>query len=153
MPPASLFAWRGRRSHAALVAVLATSTLLACDALTGLFEPNWEVAEANGKEGAFHFVMDSYARIGYPEHVRIERVESRTIKKPGGATEVQKRTRKVRVIMARCESKSICDAIPHSEDTRDVVVTGKMLGGTRLYVTAVVDESEELKDSIVIQAQ
>ena len=129
-------------------------TLLACDAFTGLFEPQWQVTETNGEDGAFHFVMNEYdMRIGYPEHVRIERIETRTIKKPGGAVEVQKRERKVRVVMARCESKSICDAIPHSDDTREVVVTPKIFGETRLMVTAVVDETDEMKDSIKVHVQ
>jgi len=141
------------RGLAVLTLALA-GTLLSCDAFTGLFEPQWEPAETNGTEGAFHFVMNAFdLRIGYPEHVRVERIETRTIKKPGGATELQKRERKVRVVMARCESKSICDAIPHSEDTREVVVTPKIYGVTTLYVTAVVDENEELKDSIKVRVQ
>ncbi len=139
------------RAGVLLIAALATP-LLSCDALSGLIEPRWEVAEANGTEGAFHFVMNAFdLRINYPEHIRIERIEKRTIKKPGGATETQTRERKVRVVMARCESKSICDALPHSSDTREVVVTPKMMGETKLYVTAVVDETEELKDAIKVR--
>jgi hypothetical protein len=130
------------------------AVLLSCDAITSLFEPEWQVVEANGHEGAFHFVMNAFdLRIGYPEHVRIERIESRTIKKSGGAVEEQKRERKVRVVMARCESRSICDAEPHSEDTREIVVTPKIFGKTRLYVTAVVDDTEEFKDSIDVHVQ
>ena len=136
-----------------LIAALA-GPLLSCDAITGLFEPQWQVVETNGDKGAFHFVMNAFdLHIGYPEHVRIERIESRTIKKPGGAVEEQKRERKVRVILARCESKSICDAIPHSEDTREVVVTPKMFGETRLFVDAVVDETDEFKDTINVRVQ
>jgi hypothetical protein len=137
-----------------LVLAALCGPLLACDAFTGIFEPQWKVAEANGDNGAFHFVMNAFdLRIGYPEHVRIERIETRTIHKSGGTDEEQKRERKVRVVMARCESKSICDAIPHSDDTREVVVTPKIFGGTRLYVTAVVDENEEFKDSIGVRVQ
>jgi len=137
---------------ATVLSCLVCLPLLSCDALSGLLEPQWQVTETNGTEGAFHFVMNAYdMRIGYPEHVRIERVEKRTIKKSGGATDEQKRVRKVRVVMARCESKSICDAIPHSSDTREIVVTPKMMGETTLYVTAVVDETEELKDAIKVR--
>jgi hypothetical protein len=133
------------------IAVLA-ATLLSCDSVSGLFEPRWEVAETNGTEGAFHFVMNAFdLRIGYPEHVRVERVETRTIKKPGGAVEPQTRTRKVRVILARCESKSICDAVPHSSDSREIVVTPKIMGETMLYVTAIVDETEQFKDAIKVK--
>ena len=139
------------RAQVLLMAALA-GPLLSCDALTGLFEPRWEVAETNGTEGAFHFVMNAFdMRIGYPEHVRIERVEKRQIKKPGGAVDTQTRVRKVRVVLARCESKSICEAIPHASDTREIVVTPKMMGETKLYVTAVVDETEELKDAINVR--
>jgi len=136
-----------------VIAALAAS-LLSCDAFTGLFEPQWEPAETNGNDGVYHFVMNPFdLRIGYPEHVRVERIETRTIKKPGGASQVQKRERKVRVIMARCESKSICDAVPHSEDTREIVITPKIFGSTTLYVTAVIDEQEEYKDSIKVRVQ
>jgi hypothetical protein len=139
------------RAQTFLIAALA-GTLLSCDAFTGLFEPRWEVTETNGKDGAFHFVMNAYdMRIGYPEHVRVERIEKRTIKKPGGAVEEQKRERKVRVALARCESKSICDAVPHSSDTREIVVTPKMMGETLIYVTAAVDDTEEMKDAIKIR--
>jgi len=141
------------RARIVLLAALA-GPLLACDALSGLLEPRWEVAETNGTEGAFHFVMNAFdLRIGYPEHVRVERIEKRTIKKPGGAVEQETRVRKVRVVLARCESKSICDAVPHSSDSREIVVTPKMMGETMLYVTAVVDETEELKDAIKVKAQ
>jgi hypothetical protein len=141
------------RGRAILTAVL-TGALLSCDALSGLVEPQWTVDQGNGKDGQFHFVMNSYAmRIGQPEHVRVERIETRTLHKPGGAEEVQKHERKVRVVMARCESASICSAIPHSQDTREIVVTPKIMGGTTLYVTAVVDEKEEFKDSIVVHVQ
>jgi hypothetical protein len=136
-----------------LIAALA-APLLSCDALSNLLEPQWQVTDANGTEGAFHFVTNAFdIHIGYPEHIRVERVEKQTIKKPGGAVEEKKRTRKVRVIMARCESKSICDAIPHATDTREVVVTGKIMGDTMLYVTAVVDETDEMKDAIKIRIQ
>ncbi|MGO9000313.1 MAG: hypothetical protein ACLQVI_43865 [Polyangiaceae bacterium] len=141
------------RARILLVAALA-ALLLSCDAIRDTFEPQWEPAETNGNDGVFHFVMNAFdLHIGYPEHVRVERIESRTTKKPNGATQVQKRERKVRVIMARCESKSICDAIPHSEDTREIVVTPKIFGTTTLYVTAVVDEKEEFKDSIKVRVQ
>ena len=131
-----------------VIAALA-GMLLSCDAFTGLFEPQWEPAETNGNDGVYHFVMNPFdLRIGYPEHVRVERIETRTTKKPGGAAQVQKRERK-----ARCESKSICDAIPHSDDTREIVITPKIFGETTLYVTAVIDEQEELKDSIKVRVQ
>ena len=117
-------------------------------------EPRWEPVETNGDDGAFHFVINAYdLRIGYPEHIRLERLEQRTIKKSGGAVEVQKRERKVRVILARCESKSICDAVPHSTDTREIVITPKMMGQTKLYVTGTIDETEELKDSLTVKVQ
>ena len=141
------------RTHVLVIAALA-APLLSCDAFTGLFEPRWEVAETNGTEGAFHFVVNAFdIHIGYPEHIRVERIEKRTITKSGGAVEEQKRTRKVRVVMARCESKSICDAVPHATDTREIVVTGKIMGDTKLYVTAVVDETDELKDAIKVRIQ
>ena len=143
------------RASVILIAALAVP-LLSCDQLTSLLglESQWKVADANGTEGAFHFVTNAFdIHIGYPEHIRVERIETRTIKKPGGATEEQKRVKKVRVIMARCESRSICDAIPHADDTREVVVTGKIMGDTMLYVTAVVDETDEMKDAIKIRVQ
>ena len=126
-----------------------------CDAFTGLFEPTWEPVETNGNEGAFHFVLNAYdLRIGYPEHMRVERLEQRTIKKPGERTErADRRERKVRVVLARCESRSICDAVPHSSDSREIVVTPKIMGETMLYVTAVVDETEEFKDAVTIKVQ
>ena len=137
----------------AAVALLA-APLLSCDAITGLFEPRWEVSEANGDQGAFHFVMNAYdLRVGLPEHVRIERIEKRTIKKPGGAVEEQERTRKVRVMLARCESRSICEAEPHSSDTREVVVTPRIFGETKLFVEAAVDENEVFKDSIKVRVK
>ena len=139
------------RAQVLLIAALA-GPLLSCDAFTGIFEPRWEVTETNGKEGAFHFVINAFdMRIGYPEHIRVERIEKRTIKKSGGAVEEQKRERKVRVVMARCESKSICDAVPHSSDTREIVITPKMMGETLVYVTGVIDETDELKDAIKIR--
>jgi hypothetical protein len=141
----------------ALVLALLAGPLLSCDAIssvTNLFEPEWKVSEANGDDGAFHFVMNAFdLRIGYPEHVRVERIETRTIKKSGGATEEQTRERKVRVIMARCESKSICDAEPHAEDTREIVVTPKIFGVTRIYVTAIVDETDQMKDAVRVKVQ
>ena len=137
-----------------LILLVFAGMLLSCDAFNGLIEPQWEPAETNGSEGQFHFVMNAFdLRIGYPEHVRVERIETRTIKKAGGSTEVQQRERKVRVVIARCESKSICDAIPHSDDTREIVITPKIFGVTTLYVTAVIDEQEELKDSIKVRVQ
>jgi hypothetical protein len=142
-----------RKSLVFLVAALA-ALLLSCDAVNGLIEPQWEVAGANGKEGQFHFLLNPYAlHIGQPENVRVERIETRSIKKAGGAVDVQKRERKVRVVLARCESASICNAAPHAEDTREITITPRMMGSTTVYVTAVVDEKEELKDSVVVRAQ
>jgi hypothetical protein len=119
--------------------------------MNGLVEPRWEPTETNGHDGAFHFVMDDYARIGYSEHVRVERIETRTIKKAGGPEDVQRRERKVRVVVARCESRSICDAVPFDKDPREIVVTPKIMGATTMYVTAVVDERDELKDSVSVR--
>ena len=142
------------RAHVTLIAALAalSPALSSCDAVNGLIEPQWEVSDANGTEGAFHFVVNAFdLRIGYPEHIRVERLEKRTIKKPGGAVDQQKRERKVRVVLARCESKSICDAIPHASDTREIVITPKMMGETTVYVDAVVDEKDEFKDAIKVR--
>ena len=141
------------RARLLLIAALAMP-LLSCDALTGIFEPRWEPIETNGTEGAFHFVLNAYdLHIGYPEHMRVERIEQRTIKKSGGAVDVQKRERKVRVMLARCESRSICEAAPHSDDTREVVITPRIMGDTLVYVTAAVDEGEVFKDAIKIRVR
>ena len=120
-----------------------------------LFEARWQPVETNGDRGEFHFVMNAYdLHLGYPEHVRVERIEERSIKKPGGgAADVQRRERTVRVMVARCESKSICDAEPHSTDAREIIVTPKIMGSTKLYVTATVDGDEEMKDSINVRVQ
>jgi len=134
----------------AFVLTLAPS-LVSCDAIQSLMEPSWTVEETNGDQGAFHFVMNADdLHIGLPEHVRVERIEKRTIKLSGGATKVEERTRKVRVILARCESRSICNAEPHDQDARDVVVTPRIMGMTKLYVQAAVDEGEVFKDSITV---
>ena len=135
-----------------LAAVALAIPLVSCDAISGLFEPRWDVSEANGDKGAFHFVMNAYdLHIGLPEHVRIERIETRSIKTPGGAVEQQQRERKVRVMLAQCESKSVCNAEPHSSDTREVVVTPRIIGETRLNVEAAVDENEVFRDSIKVK--
>ena len=136
-----------------LLFALALITMLAlpsCDAFQGLIEARWEPAETNGQNGAFHFVKDEYARIGYPEHVRVDRIET---KKGEGSAEPARRERKVRVVLARCESRSICDAVPWDKDPREIIVTPKIMGATTMYVTAVVDEKEELKDAVTIKVQ
>jgi hypothetical protein len=132
------------------VASLACS-FVSCDVVQSVFEPSWTVEETNGDQGAFHFITnpDDY-RIGIPEHVRVERIEKRTIKQSGGATKEEERTRKVRVLLARCESNSICNAAPYDVDSREVVVTPRMMGKTTLYVQAAVDEGEIFKDSITV---
>ncbi len=139
--------------RSALGGLALSTTLLACDALTGLVEPRWEPVGANGNDGMFHFVMDKVASIGHVEHVRVERSETRAFKKAGGETDTQTRERKVRVVLARCEGKSICDAIPFDGDTREIVVTPKAMGQTTVYVTAVLDERDEVKDSFTIHVQ
>ena len=137
----------------AVLAVLSAS-LVSCDAFQGLIEPAWTVEETNGDQGAFHFVMNAFdLHIGYPENVRVERIEKRTIKLSGGATREEERVRKVRVILARCESRSICDAAPHDADSREVTVTPKIFGMTKLYVQAAVDEGEVFKDSITVKVK
>jgi hypothetical protein len=126
--------------------------LAGCDKITGLFEPSWEPVDTNGSEGAVHFVMNPYdMHIGLPEHVRVERTERRTITKPGGAKEEQERQRQVQVVLARCKPLSICDAHPHSEDTREIVVTPAMMGEATLYVTVAIDGKETMNDSIKIR--
>jgi hypothetical protein len=84
------------------------------------------------------------------ENVRVERIEKRTIKLSGGATKEEERTRKVRVLLARCESRSICNAEPHDSDSREIMVTPRIMGRTTLYVQAAVDEGEIFKDSITV---
>ena len=91
----------------ALLAVLSASLVLVRRA-PGAHRAGLEVEETNGDQGAFHFVMNAFdLHIGYPENVRVERIEKRTIKLSGGATREEERVRKVRVILARCESRSI----------------------------------------------
>ncbi len=135
----------------AVVAASCACSLVSCDVIDSVFEPSWKVQETNGDQGAFHFVTapDDF-HIGTPEHVRIERIEKRTIKLSGGATKEEERTRKVRVLLARCESNSICNAAPYDSDSREVVVTPRIMGKTSLYVQAAVDEGEIFKDSITV---
>jgi hypothetical protein len=142
------------RATFVVITTLLASSLVSCDALQGLIEPQWTVEETNGDNGAFHFGMaPNDLHIGLREHFRIERIEKRTIKKPGGATQEQERDRKVRVLTARCESKSVCDAEPHDSDSREIVITPKMMGMTKVYVSASVDEGEVFKDSITVRVQ
>jgi hypothetical protein len=134
------------------LAVLLAAPLVSCDAISNLLEPQWEVVGANGDNGAFHFVVGADGfRIGYPEHMRVERREKRTIKKPGGALVEQTRERKIRVMLARCESNSVCNAAPHSDDTREVVVTPRMMGETRILVQVAIDEVDVYKDAIKVK--
>jgi hypothetical protein len=131
--------------------LLLSSTLLACDALGSLIEPNWQVEDANGDNGALHFGVSPWAlKIGMTDSVRIERVEQRSLKRPGGNDQPQERERKVRVLTARCESKSICDAEPHDRDSREIMITPKMMGMTKVYVSVSLDEQDVVKDSITV---
>ena len=82
---------------------------------------------------------------------RIGRTEKRTITKPGGAKEEQERQCQVQVVLAKCKPLSICEAHPHSSDTREIVVTPAMMGAATLYVTVEIDGKEEMKDSIQIR--
>jgi hypothetical protein len=139
------------RAFVLAVAAALSSSLVSCDAIQSVLEPSWTVEETNGDQGAFHFVVNADdLHIGLPEHIRVERVEKRTIKLSGGATKEEERTRKVRILLARCESRSICNAEPHDQDAREVVVTPRMMGMTKLYVQAAVDEGDVFKDSITV---
>jgi hypothetical protein len=145
----------GARSGAILplLALITALALPSCDAFSGLIETRWEPAETNGQDGVFHFVKDEYASIGYPQHVRVERIETRAHKKGEGTSDLDRRERKVRVVLARCESRSICDAVPWDKDPREIIVTPKIMGATTMYVTAILDEKEELKDAVTVKVR
>jgi hypothetical protein len=144
-----------RASRALCGGVLACSALaLGCDAVSSLFEPRWTPVDTNGEKGAFHFVTNPYDyRINLPEHVRVERTERRTVTKPGGAKEEQERQRSIQVVLARCRPASLCDAHPHSEDTREVVIQPRMIGDGTLEVTAAIDGKENMSDSLPIKVR
>lgn len=137
-----------------LLLSLAASALVSCDALSSLIEPNWQVEDANGSDGVLHFGVNPWAlKVGDTDHIRIERVENRTIKRPNANDKVEERVRKVRVLTARCESKSICDAEPHDSDSREISVHPKMMGMTKIYVSVSLDERDVVNDSVTVTVE
>jgi hypothetical protein len=141
----------------ALVAVSLALALTGCDAwdqIRMMIDSGWTVEDANGSNGNLHFGVNPWAlKSGYPENVRVERVEHRTMKQPNGNPKEETRERKIRILTARCESKSICDAEPHDSDAREIHITPKIMGSTKVYVSASIDEDEVVKDSIIVTVQ
>jgi hypothetical protein len=87
-------------------------------------------------------------RIGAPEHVHLERVEVRTTKQDDGTSAEERRERTVRALSGRCEDNVLCDVAPNGNE---IVVSGRKFGDTTLKVTAVLDDKDEVNDSIAIR--
>jgi hypothetical protein len=126
----------------------------AIDSVRGMMDPEWKPENANGDDGVLHFGVNPWAmKIGDVQSIRVERVEHRSIKRPNAEDKEQERERKVRVLTARCESKSICDATPHDSDAREITITPKMMGMTKVYVSVSLDEVDTVKDAITIKVE
>ena len=150
--PAEIQAMRpGWSARAACVAAIALATV-ACDEVHALFGGGWKATGTNGERSELHFGLNPFdLRKDDPEHVRIERHETRTVAKPDGTKEEETRDRKVQVVAARCIPASLCDAQPFLSDSREVVVTPRMIGGGRLEVTVALDGDESLRDQVAIR--
>jgi hypothetical protein len=130
--------------------LLAVSAALAsCDALSGLTGARWDVVDANGDKGELHIMMTANdLRIGTPEHVRIERVETR---KKGDDAEPEKRARSVRVVSGRCEEQFVCAVAPNPAIPGEIVITPKRFGDTTLHVTVMLDDKDEVDDKMHVR--
>jgi hypothetical protein len=139
------------RRYGFVIAALA-GALLSCDAVNGLMESRWQVVGANGTKGELHVVMNATdLRIGIPEHVRIERVETRTVKKEDGTTGPETREREVRVVSGRCEDRILCEVVPNPSDPKEIVITPRKFGDTTLRLTVMLDEKDEVSDQLPVR--
>jgi hypothetical protein len=127
--------------------------LLSCDPPSGLLGARWEAVDTNGAKGELHFVMTATdLHIALPEHVRIERVEARTVKKADGTTEAERRERTVRVVSGRCNEQFVCAVAPDPADPTQIVITPKAFGDTTLRVTVMLDDKDEVTDTLHVRA-
>jgi hypothetical protein len=132
-----------------LPVLFVAAALVSCDALNGLTGSRWEVVDANGDKGELHVVMTaSDFRIGMPEHVRVERTETR--RKDDG-TEPEKRERRVRVVSGRCEEQFVCEVTPNPSIPGEIVITPKRFGDTTLHVTVMLDDKDEVTDKMHVR--
>jgi hypothetical protein len=126
---------------------LCVTAVVACDAVGGA--SGWKPVDTNGSRGQLHIVMSPpNVRIGAPEHVRLERVEVRTTKQDDGTSTEERRERTVRALSGHCEDNVLCDV---AASGNEIVVTGRKFGDTTLKVTAVLDEKDEVIDTMAIR--
>jgi hypothetical protein len=134
---------------ARLGAVVLAPGLLACDAIGSASGSGWTPVETNGARHQLHFVMNATdVRISLPEHVRVERVET---KKNDGTGAEERRERSVRVLKSRCDDNILCDAVPNPSVPGEIVVTGRKYGETTLRVEAILDDKDEVKDTLAVR--
>jgi hypothetical protein len=132
-----------------LFLVVAAGAFASCDALNGLTGSRWDVVDANGDKGQLHVVMTANdLRVGTPEHVRVERIESR---KTGDGTEPERRERSVRVVSGRCEEQFVCGVAPNPAVPGEIVITPKRFGDTTLHVTVMLDDKDEVDDKMHVR--